>query len=58
MGKRDGQLKVAYLTSLKLGLSAFNYREIEELRKIGIRVLNNKKNLTISLICEINWMTK
>lgn len=38
MGKRDGQLKVAYLTSMKLGLSAFNYREIEELRKLGLNI--------------------
>jgi glycosyltransferase involved in cell wall biosynthesis len=38
MKNREQKLNLAYITSMKHGLSAFNYREIEELTKRGVNV--------------------
>jgi glycosyltransferase involved in cell wall biosynthesis len=38
MGDKEHKLNLAYITSMKHGLSAFNYREIEELTNLGINI--------------------
>lgn len=38
MKNREGKWNLAYITSMKHGLSAFNYREIDELTKLGLNI--------------------
>jgi glycosyltransferase involved in cell wall biosynthesis len=38
MKNRKQKLNVAYITSMKHGLPAFNYRELEELTKLGLNI--------------------
>ena len=39
MKNRERKLNLAYITSMKHGLSAFNYREIEGLTKLGLNII-------------------